>query len=139
MAEQKVKKEAKAADFINFFKSLNELTKENYDLGIKTTQSLWEESQKFANAQLDHFFNIQREYIDQIKANIQRLPNETAIFWNNSYLNGNYDRITGAQRDYVNSVRKVSEKFAREAFNLNQKMTEKTLSAFEDYMNLFKS
>jgi hypothetical protein len=139
MAEPKVKKEAKSDDFVDFFKSLNELAKENYDLGVKTTVSLWEESQKFANAQLDHFFNIQREYVDQVKANIQRFPNEAAIFWNNSYLNGNYERITSAQRDYVNTVRRISEKFTKEALNLSQKGTEKTLSVFEDYMNLFKS
>lgn len=139
MAETKVRKEANATDFVDFFKLLNELTKENYDLGVKTSMALWEESQKFANAQLDHFFNIQREYTNQMKANLQRLPNEVSIFWNNNYLNGNYERITGAQRDYINSVRKVSEKFTKEALNLSQKTTEKTLSALEDYMNLFKS
>ncbi|HEX3036393.1 MAG TPA: hypothetical protein VHT73_14950 [Thermodesulfobacteriota bacterium] len=139
MAETKVRKEANATDFVDFFKSLNELMKENYDLGVKTSMALWEESQKFANAQLDHFFNIQREYTNQMKANLQRLPNEVSIFWNNNYLNGNYERITGAQRDYINSVRKVSEKFTKEALNLSQKTTEKTLSALEDYMNLFKS
>lgn len=139
MAETKVRKEANTTDFVDFFKLLNELTKENYDLGVKTSMALWEESQKFANAQLDHFFNIQREYTNQMKANLQRLPNEVSIFWNNNYLNGNYERITGAQRDYINSVRKVSEKFTKEALNLSQKTTEKTLSALEDYMNLFKS
>ena len=139
MAEPKVNKEANPVDFIDFFKSLNELARENYDLGIKTAMALWDESLKFANAQLDHFFNIQREYTDRVKANVQRFPNEAAIFWNNSYLNGNYDRITSAQRDYVNIVRQISEKFTKEALSLSQKSTEKTLSVFEDYISLFKS
>lgn len=139
MSDAKTKREVKADDFIDYFKGFSDLAKENYNVGLKATLSLWEENQKFANAQLDHFFSIQKEYADQLKAGLQKLPNEVSALWGNNYLNGNLDRVTSAQRDYVDSVRKFSDKFTKDALNVSQKTAEKTLSVFEEYASLFKS
>src|SRR3990172_4358694 len=53
-------------------------------------------------------------------------------------INGQVDRLVAFQKDYVDSVRKVSDKFTKEALNLTQKNVEKAFSLIDDYIGLFR-
>ncbi len=138
MAERKEKEEVKVADFTEVFKDLSGLVKDNYLSNLKIALSIWEENQKFANAQIDYFLATQKEYADQIKAASERfLPKEVFSFWNTSYskvFNGNFDRLSEIQREYINLARSASERFTKEAINLTQKTAEKAFSVFEEYL-----
>jgi hypothetical protein len=107
MAEKK--KEVKVEDLSEVLKDISGLVKENYLLSLKIALSIWEESQEFANAQLER------------------------------YLNGNLDRLVSAQRNYINLIRTVSDEFTKDTLSLAQKITEKAFSAFEKNLSLFKS
>src|SRR5919108_1944246 len=137
MAERKEKEEVRVGDFTEVFKGLSGLVKDNYLSNLKITLSLWEENQRFANAQIDQFLATQKEYAEQIKAAAERfVPKEVVSFWNNSYskvLDGNFDRLAEVQREYINLARSASEKFTREAIALTQKTAEKAFSVFDDY------
>jgi hypothetical protein len=138
MAERKEKEEVKVADFTEIFKGLSGLVRENYLSNLKITLSLWEENQKFANAQIDQFLATHKEYAEQLKAATEKfLPKEVVSFWNSGYskvFDGNFDRLTEVQREYINLARSASEKFTKEAINLTQKTAEKAFSVFEEYL-----
>ena len=136
MAERKEKEEVKVADFTEIFKGLSGLVKDKYLSNLKIALSLWEENQKFANAQIDQFLANQKEYAEQIKATTEKfLPKEVVSFWNsNKAFDGNFDRLAEVQREYINLARSTSEKFTREAINLTQKTAEKTFSVFDEYL-----
>ncbi|MER3445908.1 MAG: hypothetical protein C4291_03300 [Candidatus Dadabacteria bacterium] len=138
MAERKEKEEAKVADFTEVFKGLSGLVKDNYLSNLKIVLSIWEENQRLANAQIDHFLTTQKEYAEQLKAASERfLPKEVVSFWNGGYskvLYGNFDRLAEIQREYINLARSTSERFTKEAINLSQKTAEKTFSVFEEYL-----
>ena len=138
MAERKEKEEVKVADFTEIFKGLSGLVRENYLSNLKITLSLWEENQKFANAQIDQFLATHKEYAEQLKAATEKfLPKEVVSFWNSGYskvFDGNFDRLTEVQREYINLARSASEKFTKEAMNLTQKTAEKAFSVFEEYL-----
>jgi hypothetical protein len=138
MVEKKEKEEAKVADFTEVFKGLSGLVKENYLSNLKIALSLWEENQRFANAQIDQFLTTQKEYAGQIKAATEKfLPKEVVSFLNSGYskvLDGGFDRVTEVQREYINLARSASERFAKEAINLTQKTAEKAFSVFEEYL-----
>jgi hypothetical protein len=138
MSERKEKEGVKVSDFKEVFKDLSGLVKENYLSNLKLALSLWEENQKFANAQIEQFLTTQKEYTEQLKATSEKfLPKEVSGLWNGNYLkafDGNFDRLSGVQRDYINLVRSVSEKFTKEAASLTQKTAERAFSVFEEYL-----
>jgi predicted nucleic acid-binding Zn-ribbon protein len=140
MAERKEKEEVKVADFTEVFKDLSGLVKDNYLSNLKIALSIWEENQKFANAQIDHFLATQKEYAEQIKAASERfLPKEVFGFWDSSYkaFEGNFNRIIGAQRDYINLVKNVSERLAKNTLSLTQKTAERAFLGFDEYLKFF--
>lgn len=138
MVEKKEKEEARVADFTEVFKGLSGLVKENYLSNLRIALSLWEENQKFANAQIDQFLSTQKEYAEQLKAGTEKfLPKEVVGFLNNGYskvLGGNFDRVVEVQREYINLARSASERFTKEAINLTHKTAEKAFSVFEEYL-----
>jgi membrane-associated HD superfamily phosphohydrolase len=137
MAEKKKEvevKEVKVEDFNEFFKGVTGLVKENYLSSINVALSLWEENQKLVNAQVEQFFTVQKEYTEQIKSAFEKYSKEVP----GVHLNGNLDRITSAQREYINLVKNVSDKVTKDWLSLTQKATEKAFSAFEEHLNLFK-
>ena len=138
MAERKEKEEVKVADFTEVLKGLSGLVKENYLSNLKIALSPLEENQKFANAQIDQFLATQKEYAEQIKAATEKfLPKEVVSFWNSGYsrvFDGNLERLTEVQREYINLARGASERFTREAIHLTQKTAEKAFSVFEEYL-----
>ncbi len=140
MAERKEKEEVRVADFTEVFKGLSGLVKDNYLSNLKIALSLWEENQKFANAQIDQFLATQKEYVEQVKAATEKfLPKEVASFWNSGYskvFDGNFDRLTEVQKEYISLARSASERFTKEAINLTQKTAEKAFSVFEEYLGL---
>jgi hypothetical protein len=141
MPERKEKEEVKVTDFTEVFKGLTGLVRENYLSSLQLALSFWGENLKFANAQIEQLLVIQKEYAIQAKAIFERFPGEATNFWSGSYLkafDGNFDRLAGAQRNYITLVRNVSEKFAKDTANLTQKTAEKTLSVLEEYLSLFK-
>jgi len=135
MAEKKKEVEAKVEDFSEIVKGLSGLVKDNYLSGLEFTLSLWEENQKFVNAQIEQFFKVQKGYTDQLQSAFEKLPKEFPNF----YSNGNLERLTSAQREYVNLVRNVSDKLTKDLLNLTHKAAEKAFAAFEEHLNLFKS
>ncbi len=128
------KKEVKVEEFSEFFKGISGLAKENYLSSIDVALSLWEENQKLVNAQIEQFFTVQKGYTEQIKSTFDKFSKDVPGF----QLNGNLDRITSAQRDYINLVKNASDKVTKGWLNLTQKATEKAFSAFEENLNLFK-
>lgn len=142
MSERKANEEVRVNGFNGFstvFKDLSGLVRENYSSSLKTTLSFWEENQKFANAQVEQFLTIHKDYIEQLKATSGKfLPKEIASFYNGIYINGNFDRLADVQRDYINLVRNASEKFTKDAVSLIQKTADKAFSVFEEYLKLFR-
>lgn len=129
------KKEVKVEDFSELVKGIGGLVKDSYLSGLEFTLSLWEENQRFIDSQIEQFFKVQKGYIEQLQSALERLPKDFPSL----YSNGNLDRLTSAQREYVKLVRNVSDKFTKDLLNLTHKAAEKAFAAFEESLNLFKS
>ncbi|MGQ0793550.1 MAG: hypothetical protein ACT4NX_05610 [Deltaproteobacteria bacterium] len=129
-----IRKDIKVEDVTEFFKDLSGLVKENYLLTLDAYLSVWEENQKFANAQLEQFYSFQREYAEQVKTNFEKLPKQVSEV----YTNSGVDRIAAAQKEYVNLVKSVSDKFTKSSLALSQKLAEKAFSAFDEQLKTLK-
>lgn len=134
MAKNNKSVEATVMEVSDFFTHLSGLVKENYLLSLDTAHSLLEENQKFADAQLEQFHQIQTDFSKQLKATFEKFQNGGS----GSTLKRNLDRFTDIQTDYINMVRKVSDNYTKEVLDLSQKTAEKAFSTFDRYMRLFK-
>lgn len=132
-----MKETYKPEDFTKSAKEISELMKESYLNGVEAFLSIWHEKLKFVDTHIDHWFTV---YHDSIKAGIgayEKLPNEFSKEKNAKVLDA-FDRIVAFQKDYIESMKKVSDKFAKEVSGLAQKNVEKAFSMSEDYINNFK-
>ncbi len=114
------------------------LVMDNYLNGVKFSISLWEDYSKVFNSQVDHLFNLQQEYIKAGKGFYEKVPAPT--LWNGipSTLDNLVDSSVDSQKDYVESVRSASDKFAKETLKLTQKNVKEAFSLFDYYINLLK-
>jgi hypothetical protein len=70
----------------------------------------------------------------------EKFPKEATVFWNGSTktVNQEIDRYVALQKDYIDSVRSLSDKFAKDTLNLTQKNVERTFAFFDEYLDAFK-
>jgi len=137
MAE--IKETLKVKDFTETVKGITGLVKENYLNGVELALSLWTENLKVLDSQVDQWFGFQQEYVKTGKEWHKKLPKETETFFNgSSKAIDEFERLLTFQKDYVKSVRTISDKFRKETANITQKNVEKAFSLVEDYLNAFK-
>lgn len=126
-------KEEVVNGYTEVFEDLTGLARENYLSSLKFSLSIWEESMRLAaDAQVSQFFAIQKMYAEQVKAVFERFTEQTTSFWNGIFsraFDGNFDRLTSTQKDYINLVRGASAKVTKEAVNITEKTAEKAFSA----------
>lgn len=127
--------ETKVKDFTDTVKGLTGLVKESYLNGVDLYLSLWTENLKVLDSQVDQWLNLQQEYINTGKDLYGKLPKEMGTF----YKADSVDRFVTVQKDYVASVRKVSDKFTKETLNLAHKNVEKAFSLFDDYLSRYRA
>ncbi len=129
----KEQKQTKVGDFEENIKTLNGLVKENFQLGIETYIALVEETQEFANAQVDEALALENEYIEQVKGTCDKLFKDVPGL---DYA-GNLDKVLDAQKKYAEYVRNTSEKLTKSGVNLVQKAAEGYFATLEGlYKNL---
>lgn len=133
MAE--TKEAFKVKDFTDTVKGITGLVKENYLNGVDLYFSLWAENMKVLDSQLDQWLNVQQEYIKAGKEAYEKLPKEFVAYSKADSA----ERFLALQKDYVATVKKVSDKFTKDTLNLAHKNTEKAFSLFDDYLNLFRA
>jgi hypothetical protein len=117
------------------FYELNGLVKENYLLGLDTAHSFVEENKKFLDMQVDNLNSLQAEYADRIKSALESLPGE----YSGLGLAGQIERMIDMQNSYFKFVKKVTDKYAKELLDLNQKSAERTFSSVDKCADMFKS
>jgi hypothetical protein len=117
------------------FYELNGLVKENYLLGLDTAHSFVEENKKFLDMQVDNLNSLQAEYASRIKSAIDGLPGE----YSDLGLTGQIERMIDMQNSYISFVKKVTDKYAKELLDLNQKSAERTFSSVDKCADMFKS
>jgi hypothetical protein len=133
MAE--TKETFKVKDFTDTVKGITGMVKENYLNGVDLYFSLWTENLKVLDSQLEQWFGIQQEYIKAGKEVYEKLPKEFGVFTNSDTA----DRFLAIQKDYVATVKKVSDKFAKDTLNIAHKNAEKAFSLVDDYLKLFRA
>lgn len=126
---------AKAEDKSKAFNELNGFVKENYLLGLDTVHSLVEENKKFLDMQVQSLNNVQAEYADRIKSALDSLPGE----YSDLGLTGQIERLIEMQNSYIKFVKKVTDKYAKELLDLNQKSAERTFNSVDKCADMFKS
>lgn len=117
------------------FYELNGLVKENYLLGLDTAHSFVEENKKFLDMQVDNLNSLQAEYADRIKLTLDGLPGE----YSSLGLAGQMERMIDMQNSYFKFLKKVTDKYAKELLDLNQKSAERTFSSVDKCADMFKS
>lgn len=140
MAEVK-REELKVKDITDTTKEITGLVKDNYLAWFEFTTSLWEVNLKMLSSQINMWLSLQSSYTNTMRRdNPQGSANEGIRAWNESLktLNAQTDRFISLQRDYIESTRATSDKLTKDLINLNQKSIERILSAFDDYLNLYR-
>lgn len=117
------------------FYELNGLVKENYLLGLDTAHSFVEENKKFLDMQVENLNSLQAGYADRIKSALDGLPGE----YSGLGLGGQIERMIDMQNSYIKFLKKVTDKYAKELLDLNQKSAERTFSSVDKCADMFKS
>ena len=142
MAEKKetYKEPYKVKDIKDSVKSSNGMVRENYLNSLNLAFSIWEENVKVVNAQVDQLLSARDEYSKSVKEFYSKLPKELFPFDGEGpkTLEEGTDRVVNFQNEYIDSVRGISDKFAKEARSLTQKNVEKAFSLVDEYLNAFK-
>jgi|SRR5919109_185934 hypothetical protein len=109
----------------------------SYPNGFEFALSLWEESIKILNTQLNGWLALGQNYTNTVREFYENLPKATTPRRDSKIINSQFDRLVAFQRSYIDLVRGFSDKFMKETINLSQKNTEKAFSFFDSYFNLF--
>jgi len=137
MAE--IKETLKVKDFTETVKGITGLVKENYLNGVELALSFWTENLKVLDSQVDQWFGFQQEYVKTSKEWHKKLPKETEPFFSGSTKAiEEFDRLVTLQKDYVKSVRTITDRFKKETQGIAHKNAEKAFSLVEDFLNTFK-
>jgi hypothetical protein len=138
MAEVKMP-DLKIADITDVIKETNGLVKENYLAGFELTISLWEENLKVLSSQFDKWVASQKDCMNLMKDFQGKSSTEATNGWGIGLkpLVAQTEWFVSLQKDYLESVRVMSDKFAKDVINLNQKNVEKAFSVFSGYLGLF--
>lgn len=100
--------------------SLSAYIKEGYLLGLDVSLSILEENQKVVDKQFEQYYSIQKTCADKIDMTINHLfPGVSK-----QSFNINIVRVLDIQSNYLNSVRRVYDKFALEMIDLTRKTAE---------------
>lgn len=115
-------------NFKEFYKGLNGLVKDNLVLGFEAVNTLVDEEQKVADAQLDYVFTVKEDIAKNIKEALKDVPN------NDIFITG-LESVAAAQRQYFDLARSYSEKLTKSTLEVTQKSTEKALASFDEIIN----
>ena len=94
--------------------------KEGYLLGLDVSLSIFEENQKVIEKQFEQYYTIQKSCVDKIGMTINHLFPRVS----KRRFNINIVKFLDIQSNYLNSVRRVYDKFALEMIDLAQKTVE---------------
>ena len=111
-------------DFTETVKEITGLVKENYLNGLELSLSILEGNRKALNSQVDQWIKFQQTYVNAGRKLYGKFPKDIALFSNGNPV----DSLIGLQKDYVDLLRKASEKLTKEAIDLSQKNIEKAFS-----------
>ncbi len=133
------KSTTKTKDFTEPLKEFSGLFKENYKNGLDFTFSVLEQNIKAVNAQVDQWFELEKDYFNTLDGYYKDLPRELP------FVNGNIkpakeqlDRLVALRKDQVENFKTMSEKVLKETRSYAEENTDKAFSIFEDYLNTLK-
>ena len=140
MSESTKRTASKVKDFTEPAKEFSGLVKENYLNGLDFTFSLLEQNIKALNAQVDQYFDLEKEFISNVSEFYKDFPKDLPFAKDLPYGGGiknvaeQLDRYTALRKEQVQSARKTTEKFTQDARTAAQENVEKAFSLFTDYI-----
>jgi hypothetical protein len=147
MAETTKKVASKVKDVTEPAKEFSGLVKENYLNGLDFTFSLFEQNMKVLNSQVDHYFDLEKEFVTNLSEFYKDFPTELPFtkdlpFAKDLPLDGGIkkvaeqlERYTSYRKEQVASARSITSKFAKDAHSMAQENVEKVFSYWTDYFN----
>ena len=135
---------SKVKDFTEPAKEVSGVVKENYLNGVDFTFSLLEQNIKALNTQVDQYFDLEKEFISNVSGFYKDFPKDVPFAKDLPYGGGakkvteQLDRYTAVRKEQIQSARKVTEKFTKDARTAALENVEKVFSLFSDnfkYLN----
>ncbi len=151
MSETTKKAASKVKDITEPAKEFSGLVKENYLNGLDFTFSLLEQNLKVLNSQVDHYFDLEKEFMTNLSEFYKDFPKDFPFakdmpfvkdlpFAKNLPLEGGIkkaaeqlERFVSYRKEQVESARSITEKFAKDARAMAQENIEKVFSYWSDY------
>jgi hypothetical protein len=135
------KEELTVREVTDFTREAIGLVKESYLMGLELSVFLWNENLKLLNSQIDNWFVLQQDYANFMKDFSQNFLGERIKMWNGGLKNPlgvQTDWYVSIQNNYLELLKNLSNKFAKNAVTLSQKNIETGFSVFDNFLNLFE-
>lgn len=143
MAESTKKVASKVKEFSEPVKEFSGLVKENYLNGLDFSFALFEQNVKVFNTQLDHFFDLEKEFLSNVGEFYKDFPKDIPFAKYLPYEGGvkkateQIDRFITYRKENVDTVKSLTEKFTKDARAIAHENVERAFSVFGEYFKAF--
>lgn len=145
MSETTKKVASKVKEFTEPAKEFSGLVKENYLNGLDFSFSLLEQNVKVFNSQVEHFFDLEKEFLSNVGEFYKDFPKDLPFAKDLPYEGGvkkateQIDRFISYRKEHFDTVKSMTEKFTKDARAMAQENVERTFSLFGEYFKVFGS
>ena len=120
-------------------KEFSGVVKENYLNGLEFTFSLWEQNFKAINSHVDQLLDMEKEFVTNVNEYYKDLPKDLPFSGGKTVdVSEQLDKLIDFRKEQAETVKSVTEKFAKDARTQAEANVEKAFSIFGDYLNLLK-
>ena len=140
---------SKVKEFTEPAKEFSGLVKENYLNGLDFSFSLLEQNVKVLNSQVEHYFDLEKEFLSNVGEFYKDFPKELPFtkdlpFAKDLPYEGGVkkateqlDRFISYRKDHFHTVKSMTEKFTKDARAVAQENVERAFSVFGEYFKVF--
>jgi len=134
------KKTYDAKDFTEPVKELSRLMKETYLNTLDFSLSIAEENKKVVDKQVDYLMDAEKEYFSSVKDFYGMLPKDDLPIGkvDSKNFEEGWEKILEFQKNFVDSVRGISDNAAAESHELAKKNVLKAFSVFDETLDSIK-
>ena len=137
--EVKEATEAAVKEVPENIKEFSGIVKENYLNGLEYTFSLWEQNFKAINSHVAQVLDMEKEFVTNVNEYYKDLPSELPFSGAKKVdIADQFDKYIDFRKEQAETVKSVTEKFAKDARTQAEANVEKAFQIFGDYLNMIK-
>lgn len=137
--EVKEATEAAVKEVPETVKEFSGMVKDNYLNGLEYSFSLWEQNFQAINSHVAQLLDMEKEFVTNVSEYYKDLPKEHPFSGVKTVdISDQFDKYIDFRKEQTETVKNVTEKFAKDARTQAEANVEKAFEIIGDYLNMMK-